>query len=219
MKLSPETVDILKNFASINEGLILRKGSVIRTLSQHKVIAARTRVQEDFPQDFPIYDLGKFLSVVAMFDDPDLEFEEKYVIISSGSQKTKYWAGDESIMQKPPEKDIEGLENLDMNLTLTKDVLEKVQKAGSVMGLSDISLVNEGGKVTIKCHEKKTDTSNTYTIDVGEVDYADFHVDLKAENLRMIKQDYDVQIAKQKVVTFTAGSLTYWIAAEQTSSI
>ncbi|NMC87795.1 MAG: hypothetical protein GYA69_05130, partial [Candidatus Moranbacteria bacterium] len=101
MKLSGDTLTLLKNFSTINPSLIFKKGSVISTLSNGKNILATANIVEVFPMDFAIYDLSEFLGAVSLFTDPDFDFKEKYLVISSGSSKIKYFYADPSGIVSP----------------------------------------------------------------------------------------------------------------------
>ena len=82
MKLSENTISILKNFASINQSILIKSGSKIRTMPKLKTILAQAEVEEVFPKDFAIYDLNQFLNGLSLHQDPELDFSnDNYLVI------------------------------------------------------------------------------------------------------------------------------------------
>ena len=77
MRLSEQTVSLLKNFSGINQNIQFKAGNKISTISAQKNILASAEIPESFPSDFAIYDLNKMLGVMSLFQDPDLEIGEK----------------------------------------------------------------------------------------------------------------------------------------------
>ena len=94
MKLSSETVSVLKNFSTINQNLVIKEGSSISTMSAMKNIVSRAEVSETFPRQFAIYDLNEFLSALSLFSEPDLDFQDDFVVITENGSSSKtltYW--------------------------------------------------------------------------------------------------------------------------------
>jgi len=107
MKLSEETITVLKNFASINQSILIKNGSNLRTISIMKNILGEAKIQEEFPRDFAIYDLNQFLNGLNLHQDPDLDFtDNSYVTIREGKRKAKYFFADPEVIVSPPEKQI-----------------------------------------------------------------------------------------------------------------
>jgi len=218
MKISKPTANILKNFATINNNLLVREGRSLKTMSVQKNIVASTSVPEQFPQDFGIYDLQEFLSVVDLFEDPEFDFNDKFVTIKEGKKKIKYFAASESVLVFPT-KDIV-MPSEDVAFTLTAGSLQTVLKAASVLSAEDLTLVGEGGTISIKVHDKKNPTANSFDMDLEVPTEDTFTVNLKISYLKMMPDDYEVVLCKKRISRFKAikSDLTYFIAMETDSS-
>lgn len=216
MKLSSETIEVLKNFATINQSLLFKPGTQLDTMSIQKNVLASFKTKEDFPQKFGIYDLNQFLSTVALFDDAELTFEKEWVSIGENSTKVRYWYGHESTMSSPGTK-ITMPESV-VEFTLSQTVYDKLRDAAGVLGLSDFRIKTEDGKIIAEVIDKKSPTSNSFALEVGECD-DDVVLEcyFLVERLKMISGNYDVKIAKG-IANFTAGELEYWIALESDST-
>ena len=162
MKLSNETVSVLKNFSTINQNLVIKGGNKIATMSAMKNIVAKAEVLEEFPQTFAIYDLNEFLSAISLFSKPELEFENDFVMITEeGTSKSlKYWYSDPSVVTTPT-KDIT-MPECEVKFNLSSDTLSTVTKAAAVIGAPDMALESGSLKVT----DKKNDTANNYALDL-----------------------------------------------------
>ena len=170
MKLSNETISVLKNFAGINNSILVKQGNRLRTISVAKNILAEADITEEFPRDFAIYDLNQFLNGLSLHQDPDLDFvEESYLSIKEGKRRVKYFFADPNVIISPPDKDIQ-LPSEDVCFQLDSVTLEKLLKAAAVYQLPDLSAVGEAGVVKLVVRDKKNDTSNEYSIVVGETD-------------------------------------------------
>jgi hypothetical protein len=216
MKLSKDTVGLFKNFAGINSNLLLKQGNKLATISTQKNVMSDTVVTETFPADFGIYDLNEFLGAMSLFEDPELEFSDKYVTIKEGGASIKYFAaeiGNLVVPQKAivfPEAEIE--------FTLTATMLNMIQKTASVLRATDLQIVGDGSKMVIQVGDKKNATGNTYNAQVGSTD-KEFKVNLKVENLKMLPGDYLVSISSKKISRFkaTSSELVYYVAVEADS--
>jgi hypothetical protein len=216
MKLSKETVALFKNFAGINQNLLLKSGSKLATISSQKNVMADATVGEAFP-DFAIYDLNEFLGAMSLFDDPDLDFQEKFVSISQGNMKIKFFAADASVLTAP-QKAIT-FPDAEINFRMTADTLNRIHKTASVLRAADVSIIGDGSKVTALVADKKNATGNSFSEPVGDSDKA-FKVNLKVENLKMLPGDYDVSISSKKISRFKSPNtdLVYYVAVEADST-
>lgn len=220
MNISQETIALLKNYASINSNIVIRSGNTIRTISPSKNIFCEATVPEDFPTDFGIYDLSKFLATISMFKDPIFEFEDTHVVISSkGSRsKVKYFYSDPENLIKSDKK--MKMPPAVINFRLDgKDLLE-LQKASAVLGLPDAELTRKGNRLMLVVLDRKDSTSHTYAIDVGECDTdAEFKFLFKVAALMMLPGSYNVRVSDQKVAEFCneGGQMFYWISLESDS--
>ena len=217
MKLSTETISVLKNFSTINANLMVKSGSSLSTMSAMKNIVAKADVTEEFPSDFAIYDLNEFLSALSLFGKPDLEFNDDFVIITEeGTSKSlKYWYSDPSVVTTPS-KEI-SMPSTELTFNLSSDTLNEITKAAAVIGVPDMAL--SGGKLMVT--DKKNSTANAYetSLDVGDI-AAEYKFWFKVENLKVMPGAYDVEVSSKKISHFTNTKLgvQYWIALEPESS-
>ena len=219
MKLSDNTLTILKNFAGINNSILVKQGTKLRTISVAKNILAEAEITEDFPREFALYDLNQFLNGLSLHKDPDLDFtDNSYITIREGKRKVKYFYADPNVIVSPPEKEIQ-LPSKDVCFQLDSVTLEKLLKASAVYQLPDLSAVGEAGVIRLVVRDKKNDTSNEYSITVGETD-KEFTFNFKVENIKIIPGAYDVVVSEKLLSQFTnsAYNLKYYIALEPDSS-
>ena len=219
MKLSDSTLSLLKNFSTINQSILFKQGSKLRTISVMKNILAEATISEELPQDFGIYDLGQFLNGLALHNNPELNFEdESYVIIKEGRSRSKYFFADPNVIITPPDKPIT-LPSEDVTFDLSTDQLDKLLKAAAIYQLPDLSVVGENGVVRIVVRDKKNDTSNDFAITVGETSDV-FNFNFKVENIKIIPGTYEVVVSQKLLSRFTAKNydLTYYIALEPDST-
>jgi len=219
MKLSDSTLTVLKNFAGINNSILVKQGSKLRTISVAKNILAEADISEDFPKDVAIYDLNQFLNGLSLHQDPNLDFtEESYLTIREGKRRVKYFYADPQVIISPPEKEI-SLPTEDVCFQLESVTLEKLLKAAAVYQLPDLAAVGEAGVVKLVVRDKKNDTSNEFAVVVGETD-KDFSFNFKVENIKIIPGAYDVIISSKLLAKFTNSSynLIYYIALEPDST-
>ena len=219
MKLSDNTLTILKNFASINNSILVKQGTRLRTISVAKNILAEANIIEEFPRDFAVYDLNQFLNGLSLHQDPDLDFtEQSYLSIKEGKRRVKYFYADPNVIISPPEKAIQ-LPSKDVCFQLEHSALDRLLKAASVYQLPDLSAVGDAGVIRLVVRDKKNDTSNEYSIVVGETD-KEFTFNFKVENLKMIPSDYDVVVSSKLLSQFKNEkfNIEYYIALEPDST-
>ena len=219
MKLSDNTLTVLKNFASINNSILVKQGTQLRTMSVAKNILAEAEIEEDFPRDVAVYDLNQFLNGLSLHQDPDLDFENNsYITIREGRRRVKYFYADPAVIISPPDKQIT-LPTEDVNFQLESASLEKLLKAAAVYQLPDLSVIGKDNEIRLVVRDKKNDTSNEYSIIVGETD-KDFTFNFKVENIKIIPGAYDVVVSSKLLSCFTNSeyNLTYYIALEPDST-
>jgi len=217
--LSRKTLDVLKNFSTINSSIVFRKGSTVRTISNAENILAKFTGEEVFPVDFAIYDLSQFLSGISLFSDPQLEFDnENFVSIRGGRQSAKYYFSDPEItLKSAPEKNVK-FPGSDLQFNLTGEDLIALQKASAVYSLPDLTFQSIEGHDEIKLilRDKENDTSNTCDITVAGCATGTYTLDLKIENIRLLPGDYTVKVSQHLISEWTNVNtdLTYYIALE-----
>ncbi len=220
MKLSEKTIDLLENFSSINQSILVKKGSKLRTMSVMKNILAEADVDENFEKDFGIYDLPQFLNGVNLMNDPDIDLKhESYMILREGqTTKVKFAFADPDVIISPPEKGIE-LPSADVTFQLDSIQLQKLLKASSVYQLPDLAAVGNGKEITLTVRDKKNDNSNEFSLKVGKTDSI-FEFNFKIENIKLIPGSYEVKISRKNLAKFTNRNynLDYFIALEPDST-
>ena len=220
MKLSDKTLSFLKNFSTINQSILFKQGTKLRTISVMKNILAEVTIDEELPQDFGIYDLNQFLNGLSLHYNPELDFaNEGHVVIREGKMRSKYFFADPAVIITPPEKPLT-LPSEDVTFDLSTDQLDKLLKAAAIYQLPDLAVVGGEGVVKIVVRDKKNDTSNDFSIIVGETDKT-FSFNFKVENIKILPGTYNVVVSSKLLSRFTCKDhdLVYYIALEPDSTI
>ena len=219
MKLSDKTLTLLKNFSTINQSILFKHGSSLRTISVMKNILAEAQIDEEIPKDFGIYDLNQFLNGLALHQKPELDFEDdSYVIIKEGRSRSKYFFADPKVIVTPPDKEIT-LPDETVSFELSTSQLDKLLKAAAIYQLPDLCVVGGDGVVKVLVRDKKNDTSNDFSIIVGETD-SKFSFNFKVENIKIVPGTYNVVVSQKLLSRFTCQNyaLKYYIALEPDST-
>jgi len=222
MKLSEHTTSVLKNFASINQNLVIKEGKTISTMSAMKNIVAKAEVDEDFPREIAIYDLNEFLAALSLFTNPVLDFSENHVMITEEGKtgnSLKYFYSDPSVVTTPSSEIT--MPKTEVNFSLDSSDLSKVQRAASVIGSPDLVLEKNGVGSYLTVKDKKNDTANNYSLDVDVEGQGDYNFYFKVENLKLMTLTYDVNVSSKNISHFksqTSNAVEYWIALEPESS-
>ena len=222
MKLSEHTTSVLKNFASINQNLVIKEGKTISTMSAMKNIVAKAEVDEDFPREIAIYDLNEFLAALSLFTNPVLDFSENFVMITEEGKtgnSLKYFYSDPSVVTTPSSELT--MPKTEVNFSLDSSDLSKVQRAASVIGSPDLVLEKNGVGSYLTVKDKKNDTANNYSLDVDVEGQGDYNFYFKVENLKLMPLTYDVKVSSKNISHFksqTSNAVEYWIALEPESS-
>ena len=219
MKLSDKTLTLLKNFSTINQSILFKHGSSLRTISVMKNILAEAQIDEEIPKDFGIYDLNQFLNGLALHQKPELDFEDdSYVIIKEGRSRSKYFFADPKVIVTPPDKEIT-LPDETVSFELSTSQLDKLLKAAAIYQLPDLCVVGGEGVVKVLVRDKKNDTSNDFSIIVGETD-STFSFNFKVENIKIVPGTYNVVVSQKLLSRFTCQNyaLKYYIALEPDST-
>ena len=218
MKISKETLDVLKNYASINTNILVREGSTLATISTGKNIFSRTSVKETFDKEFAIYDLNSLLALLTLMEDTDVDFGEDSITISKDRSQFEYYYADPSIIVAAPDKTIE-VDNY-YSFELTENEVGMIMKAASVVAAPMLSVVAKDGTVTLSVGDPATPRSNTFRHVIGETD-KEFDCRLAIENFKVIPGDYNVTLSQKKFMYLQnkANELKYWLALEPSSVI
>lgn len=219
MKLSNETVAILKNFGAINQGILFKPGKTLKTVSSHKNILAEVSIKEDIPAEFGIYDLNNFLSVISLHkDDPSFEFDEKQVTIvgNKGRSKIKYRFTPSNMIVTPPEKQLT-MPDAEIKFDLTAEDFDWVMRAASVLSSPQVAIESDGKKVSIVTLDLQNDSAHTDALEISEGNGNKFKMVFKTENItKLMPGSYDVYISSKGISHFKNKNvpLQYWVTTE-----
>ena len=218
MNISNETLDILRNFSSINSGITVKSGNELVTVSAMKNIFAKAVVDENFEKDHSIYDLSEYLGAVSLFDRPNFDFNAEKVTVSEGDNSVTYYYADPQMVISPT-KEIT-MPEPEITFDLDKDVLDSLLKASSVLSLPDMVLSSDGQTVVLTVKDKKNSTSNVFSKTVAQGNGSTFEMFLRMENMKMIPGDYTVFVSSKGIAHFTNRNVAveYFIALEPDST-
>ena len=219
MKLSAETLTVLKNFANINPGIEFKNGKKLSTISATKTVLAKAGVKDEFPEDFCIYDLNQFLSVHSLYKDGEIDFDDKHVIFKSGRKKLNYRKTTKTMIVTPPDKDLT-LPSVDVSFTLSEDDLSSILKTASILQSPNISISSDGAKIYITTCDAKDNSAHTDSTEIADGNGKKFKALSLTENFKMISGSYEVQISSKGLSYFknTKEDMQYWIAIEAKDS-
>ena len=219
MSISTDTISKLKNFANINANLVYTGDGKLKTISEAKNILATTDISENWGVEFGIYDLNEFLATLSLFNNPDLDFQDDYVVLSEegSGRKARYWYSDPSVVTTLT-KEIT-MPNPDITFSLSSEELSDVTKAAAVIGAPDMCLDSSGLKVT----DKKNDTANDYSLPIVQKgsEVVDYKFWFKVENLKILPGTYDVSVSSKNISKFSHANgvnIEYFIALEPESN-
>jgi hypothetical protein len=213
--ISRETIDVLRNFSSINKSIVIKPGNRLSTISINKNIMSVAQIEESFDTQISIYDLSAFLGCLSLFDQPQFDTSNSQFLSvsdSSGRSKTKFFYADPDVIVQPPDKELK-LPSEDVKFRLTASVLKDLQRAAAVYQVPDLCLYGDGGVLKLCVTDKKNETSNTFSMEVGETDQ-EFCYCFKIENLKLLADDYNVTVSRHNVAFFEGKNVKYWIALE-----
>lgn len=218
MKISQTTMAILNNFAGINPSIVVRSGNVLRTVSPQNNILAVANVDEDFPTQFAIYDMKQFLGACSLFKEPTFDFEDAFVNLAEGDKRIRYYYAAPEMVTAPKDK-TPTLPSEDVKFELAKTQLSEILKAAGVLGVEEIVIIGDGKRTRVVATDTKNKTSNEFGFDVESDSKARFRFVFKAENLKMINDDYVVTLCAKGIARFenASGTLQYFVAIEQNS--
>lgn len=218
MKLSKETISLLKNFASINPNLVITPGNTLKTITEAKSILASATIAETFDKTLGIYDLNEFVAALNLVEDPDVTVEDSTVVIAGSNTTVRYRLADPEILTKPT-KNV-NMPPADVKVTLTADVVNKIRKAAAVLGHVTVSLRSENGSIALAVVDPKNTAANSYIVDLGVKTTAKFNFDFLLSNFRFIDGDYQLEVSSRLISKWTATSsdLSYLVALEKSSA-
>jgi len=222
MKLSDDTVTVLKNFSSINQSLLFKCGSTLRTISPLKTIFVEATIGESFPKEFALYDLNKLLAKVSLYKDAELAFDDDKLNISTENKKKsdyiKYCSP--KVIVTAPEKSIT-FGNPDCSFSLSGEDLDWMRRSAGISGSPNFVFESDGSTIHFIATDVKDDSADQSKIEIGSVtDGKTFRVVMKVENFKLLDGSYDVAIAKKGIAQFKHKTLSivYHLAIEAANS-
>ena len=217
MLLSKTTIDVLSNFSKLNTNLLIRKGSILETITVGKDIIARYESQDNFDTQVGILNLNEFLGVLSVFTEPELTLDTKFMNISQGKESVRYVYAEESSLFSPSAKPLK-FPVSDIHLQITSETFNKIQKVSGIINADEMAIIGDGKNISIKIFNKKNPSANVFDIDTGLTTSDKFRVVFKIEKLKVLPGNYTVDIA-QKISRFTNDliPLIYYIAIESDS--
>ena len=214
MKFSSDTLSVLKNFSTINPSIVFKPGSVVRTISPQKTVMAAATIDETVETQAGVYDLSRFLSTLALFDNPDVVFGQDRFSIKGGRSELRYTYTSESLMVTPPEKDIV-VPDPEVSVSIKWQDIENVLRAAGVLQLPEIAFIGDGNSVTMSAVDSKTSTADNYNTVVAEGISTDpFNMIIKTDNLKLVPADYEVTLSSKGMAHFKSSKVQYWVAVE-----
>jgi len=220
MKVSDTTINLLKNYANINQSIEFREGKILKTVSPLNTILASVEIEEEFPRTFPIYELNRFLGTLALFQNPELDFTDNGVTISDSNHEATYrYCGSSSMFQTPPEKNIT-FPDAEVSFELSLEQFKKTINAANTLGLPEVVVEGDGTEIRLLVSDTGNVSSDSFSTGVGSTDKT-FRMIFKTENLnKLMEGTYDVKLSSKRISHFkrTSDSLQYWIALEQNST-
>ena len=219
MKLSNETLNVLKNFSTINQGIEFKKGNKLATMAATKSVLAKATLKDEFPQDFCIYDLNQFLSVHSLYKDTELDFNDIDVVFKSGRSKVKYRKTEKNQIVVPPEKEL-SLPTVDVSFTLTSEDFDSILKTANVLQSPHVSVESSGDKINLTAFNADDNSAHTNSIEIGDGNGKSFKMVFLTQNLKMIAGSYDAEISFKGLASFknTKQEIQYWVASESKHS-
>ena len=218
MKLSDQTIEVLQNFATINQSLLFKQGDKLRTVSPQKTVLAEVTVPDTFDTEFGIYDLSLFLSAMTLIDEAELNLGETSMNINNGNgEDITYRYADPSMIVTPPEKSL-SLPDTGASFTLSDTILSKVLNAARVLGLPEIIVAGDGTNITISAGDSRNSSMNNYSQNITTSN-SEFEYVFKVDNMKMMMLEYNVEISTKGISKFSTsdGKVTYYIATESRS--
>lgn len=214
MNFSSDTLNVLRNFSSINPSVMFKEGTTVRTISPQKTVMAAATIGESIPNDAAVYDLSRFLATLQLFEEPNVEFGENKFTISAGRSELKYTYASPSMIISPPDKDIQ-LPDPELSVSLNWKSIDSVIKAAGVLSLGEIAFIAKDNKVTMSAIDSKNPTADSFDVVIkDDYDGAPFTMIIRVDNLKLMPTDYDVQLSSKGMAHFKSSKVQYWIAVE-----
>lgn len=223
MKLSPQTMTVLKNFSTINESIFVKPGNVLETVSKKKNILARAEVADTFADEFGIYDLNNFLGVLTLqkADTPEIDIESKTIVIKglAGRSKIAYRKAAKETIILPPDKKV-NMGTPEIEFSLSAEDYLWIQRVASALSSPNIAISSDGTDIQLEALDTKDDSAHVNSTTIGKNDKGTtYRVVFSTENLKFIDGNYDVKLSSRGIGYFknTSFPVEYWVSTEAAS--
>jgi hypothetical protein len=216
MNLDVKTVQTLKAFSAINPSLVFKPGNVLKTISPSKTVMAKATVPDTFDREFAIYDLMRFIGAYTMFEEADLGFGEKSVIIGAGRERIDYRYADPAVVVAPGDKELVASDPV-VEFQLTNDMIQRIIKALGMIGAPEVSITGEAGTVYLEALDSRNSSGSTYRVELGSTNKT-FRLIMTADKLKLLPCDYSVAVT-DRFAHFKGDNIEYWIVLEANSTV
>lgn len=216
MQFSERTLTILKSFANINKSILMKEGNILKTITPEKTLIAIANIPDTIPSQACIYDMSRFLSILSLYEKPEIEFHDKYFIISEGKRRTKYVYADVSMIHTPPEKDI-NIPSADVVVDVAWDDLKSVLQAAGVLQFTEVAFVGVDGKCFLKAIDSANPSADDFGVEIGTTTDT-FNIIINTDNLKLLPQDYRVTLCSKGISEFKGEDTTYFVAIDTKST-
>lgn len=211
--MKQETLTVFKNFSQINKSIRINKGNVLTIFNSTIPLFGYAKVEDEFPKTFSIYDLNQWLATISLFNEPNIVYEDKQMLISSGRMAAKYRYSAPASTADQPSNPPSVPETL-FSFKMPREQLAEILKASSVLGLKELEFSIKGLK-TYTSDSNGNPIDNEYSSNIEDVEFTDESlatpVKIKVEALKLLPLDYKVEIT-EKAVIFTSedGNISYY---------
>jgi hypothetical protein len=217
MKISNRTLNILKNFSTINESILIKPGNVINTITKEQNVIGIATVEEDFPVEFAIYNLNSFLIATSYFDEPTLTFGKSSVSIECDNRNIDFRYCDPRMVPDTLKRKL-NLPKPSLSFKLPENVLSEALKVSAGLELPELALVGEKSGLSLQLLDVKNSSANRYKVVLDPKSDKEFKYTFKCGNLKLLPGSYSVDICirdKTAIGQFKHTSeLSYYIVVE-----
>lgn len=210
LNLSPETIDILLQFSTINESIKIEPGNVLRILDKSRTIYACATVVEEFPITVSIASIREFLALYDLFEEPKLTFKKEEILISDGGQKSRYLFADPAAFKDNP-KAVK--KTYSKEVKIGKHQLNTLLRAAYTLKVPELRFFSDGEGVHVRAVNTELSSSNYYDVLLSPESEKNLDVRLHIERCKILPRDYTIGLGGgSRVIHFMSEGLEYAMA-------
>lgn len=206
MFFSEKTKEVLNNFSEISDSILFLKGNVQRTMTPSKSLFVEAELDEDLEQEFGIYNLSTFLSLMSLFKVPSIAFSDKHLEISEGEVKAKYMFCEPTLIKHPAKDKSIQMPDVMVSFELAKDVLNDILKSAKILNVPHFVIEGDGETISIIVKNTENSSSDIVTRIVGKTD-KNFTFVLDIETMKLLNHNYDVTVSEKGLVCFSSNDM------------